>query len=61
MSMLKSVMSNSFSKRKQLASAPFIIDGEPKYKISQIVDLSGAVHTMVEVHRIDSEMSGIVE
>ena len=36
--MLKSAISNSFSKRKQLAPAPVIIDGEPEYKISQIVD-----------------------
>jgi len=36
--MLKPVMSNSFSERIQLAPAPVIIDGEPKYKISQIVD-----------------------
>ena len=30
-------MSNSFFKRIQLAPAPVIIDGEPKYEISQIV------------------------
>ena len=38
MSMLKPAISNSFSKRIQLASALVIIDKEPKYKISQIVD-----------------------
>ena len=37
-SMLKSAMSNSFSERTQLASAPVIIDGEPEYEIFQIVD-----------------------
>ena len=31
-------MSNTFSKKIQLASTPVIIDGEPKYEISQIVD-----------------------
>ena len=31
-------MSNTFSKRIQLASAPVIIDREPKYEISQIVN-----------------------
>ena len=38
MSMLELTMSNSFLKRKQLAFAPVIINGEPKYEISQIVD-----------------------
>ena len=38
MSMLEPTMSNSFSKRIQLAPAPVIIDGKPKYEISQIVD-----------------------
>ena len=37
-SMLKPVMSNTFSERIQLAPTPVIIDGEPKYEISQIVD-----------------------
>ena len=37
-SMLKPAMSNTFSKRIQLASILVIIDGEPKYKVSQIVD-----------------------
>ena len=37
-SMLEPAMSNSFSERKQLAPTPVIIDGEPEYKISQIVD-----------------------
>ena len=37
-SMLEPVMFNSFSERTQLASAPVIIDREPKYEISQIVD-----------------------
>ena len=37
-SILEPTMSNTFSKRIQLASAPVIIDGEPKYEISQIVD-----------------------
>ena len=36
--MLEPIMSNSFSKRTQLASTPVIIDGEPKYEISQIVN-----------------------
>ena len=36
--MLKPAMSNSFSERTQLASAPVIIDGEPEYAIFQIVD-----------------------
>jgi len=31
-------MSNTFSERIQLAPTPVIIDGEPKYKISQIVN-----------------------
>ena len=38
MSMLEPAMSNIFSKRIQLASALVIIDREPKYKISRIVD-----------------------
>ena len=38
MSMLEPATFNTFSKRIQLASAPVIIDGDPKYKISQIVD-----------------------
>ena len=37
-SMLKPAMFNTFSKRIQLAPTPVIIDGEPKYEISQIVD-----------------------
>ena len=37
-SMLKPTTSNTFSKRIQLAPAPVIIDGEPEYEISQIVD-----------------------
>ena len=37
-SMLEPATSNTFSKRIQLASAPVIIDGEPKYEISWIVD-----------------------
>jgi len=37
-SMLKLTMSNSFSERIQLAPTPVIIDGKPKYEISQIVD-----------------------
>ena len=37
-SMLKPTTSNTFSKRMQLAPAPVIIDGEPEYEISQIVD-----------------------
>ena len=37
-SMLKPSTSNTFSKRIQPAPAPVIIDGEPKYEISQIVD-----------------------
>ena len=37
-SMLKPATSNTFSKRIQLISAPVIIDSEPKYKISRIVD-----------------------
>jgi len=36
--MLKPTTSNSFSKKIQLAPAPVIIDREPKYEISQIVD-----------------------
>jgi len=38
MSMLKPTMSNTFSKRTQLAPTPVIIDREPEYKISWIVD-----------------------
>ena len=37
-SMLEPATSNTFSKRIQLAPAPVIIDGEPKYEISRIVD-----------------------
>ena len=37
-SMLEPVTSNTFSKRIQPAPAPVIIDREPKYEISQIVD-----------------------
>ena len=37
-SMLKPAMSNSFSERTQLVPTLVIIDKEPKYKISQIVD-----------------------
>jgi len=37
-SMLEPTTSNTFSERIQLAPAPVIIDGEPKYEISQIVD-----------------------
>jgi len=36
--MLKPAISNTFSERIQLAPAPVIIDGEPKYEISRIVD-----------------------
>jgi len=36
--MLEPAISNTFSERIQLAPALVIIDGEPKYKISQIVD-----------------------
>ena len=38
MSMLKPTTFNSFSERTQLAPIPVIIDREPKYEISQIVD-----------------------
>ena len=38
MSMLEPATSNTFSKRIQLAPAPVIIDREPKYEISWIVD-----------------------
>ena len=38
MSMLEPAMSNTFSKRIQLALTSVIIDGEPKYEISWIVD-----------------------
>ena len=37
-SMLEPTTSNIFSERIQLALIPVIIDGEPKYEISQIVD-----------------------
>ena len=37
-SMLEPAISNTFSERIQLAPAPVIIDGEPKYEISRIVD-----------------------
>ena len=37
-SMLKPATSNTFSERIQLAPAPVIIDGEPEYEISRIVD-----------------------
>ena len=37
-SMLEPTTSNTFSKRIQPAPAPVIIDREPKYEISQIVD-----------------------
>jgi len=37
-SMLEPATSNTFSERIQLASAPVIIDSEPKYEISQIVN-----------------------
>ena len=36
--MLEPTTSNTFSKRIQPAPAPVIIDREPKYEISQIVD-----------------------
>jgi len=36
--MLEPTTSNTFSERIQLAPAPVIIDGEPKYEISRIVD-----------------------
>jgi len=36
--MLEPTTSNTFSKRIQPAPAPVIIDGEPKYEISRIVD-----------------------
>ena len=38
MSMLEPATSNTFSERIQPAPTPVIIDGEPKYEISQIVD-----------------------
>ena len=38
MSMLKPATSNSFSKKIQLVPTLVIIDGEPKYEISQVVD-----------------------
>ena len=37
-SMLEPTTSNTFSKRIQPAPTPVIIDGEPEYEISQIVD-----------------------
>ena len=37
-SILKPATSNTFSKRIQLAPAPVIIDREPEYEISWIVD-----------------------
>jgi len=37
-SILEPIMSNTFSKRIQPALAPVIIDREPEYEISQIVD-----------------------
>ena len=37
-SMLEPATSNTFSERIQPAPAPVIIDGEPKYEISRIVD-----------------------
>jgi len=37
-SMLEPATSNTFSKRIQLAPTPVIIDREPEYEISQIVD-----------------------
>ena len=36
--MLEPATSNTFSKRIQLAPTPVIIDREPEYEISQIVD-----------------------
>jgi len=36
--MLKPATSNTFSERIQPAPAPIIIDGEPEYEISRIVD-----------------------
>ena len=36
--MLEPTTSNTFSKRIQPVPAPVIIDGEPEYEISQIVD-----------------------
>ena len=36
--MLEPTISNSFSERTQLASTLVIIDREPEYEISQIVD-----------------------
>jgi len=37
-SMFEPATSNTFSERIQLAPAPVIIDGEPEYEISRIVD-----------------------
>ena len=42
----------------------FLLLGEPKYIIYRVIEydiLSGMIHTRVEVHRIDSEMSKLVE
>ena len=36
--MLEPTISNTFSERIQLAPTPVIIDGEPEYEISRIVD-----------------------
>jgi len=36
--MLEPTTSNTFSERIQLAPTPVIIDGEPEYEISRIVD-----------------------
>jgi len=36
--MLEPTISNTFSERIQPAPTPVIIDGEPEYEISQIVD-----------------------
>jgi len=36
--MLEPATSNSFSERKQLVPGPVIIDREPEYEISWIVD-----------------------
>jgi len=36
--MLEPTISSTFSERIQLAPAPVIIDGEPEYEISWIVD-----------------------
>ena len=41
----------------------WIADGTTRSdsRLGSLIILSGAVHTRVEVHRIDSEMSGLVE